>query len=194
MKYLNKILEIQNLNWKNFNPYDIAYISIVTGTEFAESLLFANEIYPENELLKKLMSEELWTTNLKLKHYKKSGHHVHFLYDFFITNALFHKISPKVSFAGKKYLKYMRTLNPTQRLDTVFSREQELPGIFSKILKSQDWKKHNLDFYAHYLSEHIYWDGAPGGHSDIVNGLIAYPEILDDFYEQRLLLYKSLIK
>lgn len=187
------IEQIVRLPWKEMNPYVIAYASLGTGEEFAESLICAQEIFPDNNLLNQVIEGELWTDNLQFEHYASSGHHVHFLFDFFLTKGLFPQVSTKVADAVVVYLEYVRSLTKEQRAMTVFSREQELPVIFSAILKSHSWDGLGLSFYAHYLSKHIEWDSGENGHGDLIKDFDLDIDVLNKFYLQRLNFYQSLL-
>jgi hypothetical protein len=189
--YQDNIDSIVNIDWYLKNPFDIAYLSLVTATEFAESLIHAKEMYPDNGLLQSVALEELWTTNLQYEHYKKEGHHAHFLYDFFITNGLFRFVSEEAELAGRSYLEDIRGYRRSHRAMTIFSRELELPKIFEKIVESHDWDMYGLGFYEHYLREHIRLDSAEGGHGDRVKDLPMLDSVLLRFYSTRYTLYKQ---
>lgn len=70
---------------------------------------------------------------------------------------------------------------------TVFSREQELPNIFERILNSHDWK--GLEFYKYYLEHHIQIDSQEGGHSDLTSHFELDEGVLEKFYKARYEFY-----
>jgi hypothetical protein len=186
------VREIENLPWNKFSPTEIIYVSYCTAVEFAESLRKALVVYPDNKNLIEMASGELDTRNLSYKDYNNRGDHWEFLEHFCRKQE--NGIIPSVSLvdACKYYHSIVNSFNNNERAMTIFSREQELPSIFNKILVAHDWEKLNLGFYKYYLERHIELDSKDGGHGDLTKDFFLDDKKLDAFYKSRLELYKSL--
>ncbi len=193
-EYKKVIEEIKKLNWKFFRPKEIIYLSLISAKEFADSLRVSLLLYPEHQNLHTLAQGEIETDNLDYEGYQCVGDHWEFLHHFCRKIQMTDSTSPKPLFlAGRNYLKYMKTLEPKHRAMTIFSREQELSGIFQKILDSHNWEQLGLGFFKYYLERHIELDSTEGGHGDLLEDLALDDNVLLEFYIQRLKLYKSLI-
>lgn len=191
-KYKEIVREIENLPWHKFSPTEIIYVSYCTAVEFAESLRRALVVYPDNENLLEMASGELDTRNLSYQDYSNRGDHWEFLEHFCKKQE--NGIIPSVNVLGacRDYRSIVNSFNNNERAMTIFSREQELPNIFNKILVAHDWQKLNLGFYKYYLERHIDLDSKDGGHADLTRDFFLDDKKLEAFYEARLDLYKSL--
>jgi len=189
------VSEIRDFPWKEVDPNKIVYLSWVTAVEFAETLRTARGLYSESEELQKMALGELKTNNLSYGDYiGKIGDHCEFLSHFICSNDTLREISTSDTLynAAVKYKKAVSRLTEQERAMTIFSREQELPGIFTEILKSHDWEKHGLGFYEYYIKRHIELDSEDGGHGDLTKDFPLNEEALLRFYEARLELYQVL--
>ncbi|MEZ4211146.1 MAG: DUF3050 domain-containing protein [Candidatus Paceibacterota bacterium] len=193
--YQEKVRQILELPWGDYSPYSIVMISLATAREFAESLRLALEVFPDDKNLKLMAAGVLGTTNLTYGNYKQLGDHWQFLSHF--TVRFPHEASEFIrrsSHVTEEYLDAVRSMTDKERAMTIFSREQELPGIFKKILDSQNWEGYHLGFYRYYLEEHIRLDSEEGGHAELTQAHELNSEVLDRFYAARLDLYaKGLI-
>lgn len=189
-RYSDYVESIKNIPWSRIEPARIVNTSLVTGLEFAQSLRIALMLYPDNQNLIAMAKEELETTNLFLQDYNGKGDHVDFLLHF-CSRAPFYNVEYNPVLQGFKYLSNVGKFSPEERAMTVFSREKELPGVFSSILKSCEDAL--PEFYVHYLRNHIDWDSKEGGHADLVSGFELDEDVLLKFYKTRYDLYASLL-
>jgi hypothetical protein len=191
MSYKLLVQQIRELPWHTYKPKSIMYLSWCTAVEFAESLRCAILAYPDNENLKEMAEGELNTDNLSYDDYNRNGDHQDFLSHFLDKNVYMSNISDEVFNARKAYWEGVKALgDDTVRAMTIFSREQELPGIFEVILKSHDWKK--FPWFRYYLERHIELDSQDGGHAELTKEFPLDESVLEKFYQLRLDLYKSL--
>ena len=212
MEYQKTVQKIHALNWKWLISQNdltrLMYLAYITATEFAESLKIACWLYPQNENLKKMAEGELETDNLNFSDYNKKGDHFKFL-EFFLSKygvlleknismasksfyPRYRAVGQNVIDAAEKYLRQIRLLDDNLRAMSIFSREQELPGIFTKILQNQIFDYPELETmlsaYKYYLERHIELDSIEGGHADLTKGF-ELTDDLDLFYQARLNLY-----
>ena len=134
-----------------------------------------------------MAAEELATGNLKHGSWQQVGDHWKFL-DHFLCGF----VEPlSVAAACRVYRQEVEALNDHTRAMSIFSREQELPGIFTKILEAPVWQQilpDHLKEFRFYLERHVELDSREEGHGDLVK----HCEITEDvraFYEARLKLY-----
>ncbi len=192
MKYKQIVKSIRDLRWENLPAEDLQKLMILaeySAREFAESLRIALQIYPENEELQEMAHGELNTNNLKFKDYEDRGDHSHFLEYFIAKYHLNQKFSSEVIGAGDEYLVEIRKLPKEVRAMSIFSREQELPGIFQRILQAKNWKIQGLPEFKYYLEQHILLDSSSGGHSDLVQDFLV-DDRMEKFYKIRFNMYK----
>ncbi len=191
--YGDELEAIKTLPWGRMSPIDLAYISTITGREFAESLRSSANEFEDDKKIQQMISEELKTDNLQYADYDKAGDHVEMLEFFFEKQNLLKDVTSEAVAAGEQYLQTIReTFSATERMTTIISREKELPEIFKSILNAHDWKKNNLGFYEQYLTDHIRWDGSEGGHAELVSHVPADENVLNRFWKIRHQLYKSI--
>jgi hypothetical protein len=186
------ISAIKNLRWASLGSVELQQVMVLSGYAalgFAESLRLACELYPESENLRKVAAGELQTTNLRFDGFTGPGDHAHFLWHFIRKHQLAEKCPRAVIEAGERYLAAVRALAPEVRAMSIFSRERELPDIFSEILKAQDWTAPGLPAYRYYLDRHVLLDSQPCGHGDLLAGF-PVDESVAEFYEIRLDLYR----
>ncbi len=195
MRHDHLVLEIKNLPWEKFKPKGIIQLSLETANEFAASLRCAEKVYPDNADLKKMIAEELKTDNLNYGGYSKKGDHWEFLFHFFEKASGYSDLSDVCrlrNYSIETYHKKVSAFDNAQRAMTIFSRETELPGIFSKIIKAHDWDSLGLGFYKYYLERHIELDSQSGGHGDLTKGFEMDEDVLFKFYTARRDLYRIL--
>ncbi len=196
MKYKQIVKAIRELKWENLPAEDLQKLMILaeySAREFAESLRIALQIYPENEELQEMAHGEINTNNLKFKDYNGRGDHSHFLEYFIAKYKINQKVSSEVISAGDHYITEIRKLPKEVRAMSIFSREQELPGIFQRILQAKGWKAQGLPEFKYYLEQHILLDSSSGGHSDLVQDFLV-DDRMEKFYKIRLEMYKSIVK
>jgi hypothetical protein len=101
------------------------------------------------------------------------------------------KMNAKYGAHAEKYLAACRALDPETRAMTVFSREEELAGIFARFLDAEDWSGEGVYAFKHYLSTHIVLDSSEGGHHDMISDFPVDDSVLP-FYEARLETFRLL--
>jgi len=147
--------------------------------------------YPDNVNLMEMARGELETTNLRFADYRQAGDHADFLAYFLANNrisgdALLHR-------HAQEYLHACRALSAPVRAMSVFSREEELSGIFREILLAPDWSAPGLEAFRFYLAQHILFDSTDGGHHDLTK-VFEVDDRLVPFYIARLNTYRSIPK
>jgi hypothetical protein len=147
--------------------------------------------HPDNANLRAMANGELQTTNLRFDGYARAGDHADFLAHFLHAHdipgdAVLHR-------HAEDYLLACRALNAPVRAMSVFSREEELSGIFREILQAPDWSTPGLDAFHFYLSQHILFDSTDGGHHDLTRDF-EVDDRLVPFYTARLATYRSIPK
>ena len=191
--FKDTVHEIQNMPWKDLSTKElqqVMYLSWVSAMEFAEGVRLAIGLYPDNPKLITMAAGEIDANNLHFGDYARRGDHSKFL-SYFLEE---HNITPtpKSHQAAKKYLALCRSLPVDVRAMSVFSREQELPNIFSEILKAPDWSEPGLAAYRYYLGQHIQLDTSSGGHGEMTQDF-PITEQVAPFYKARRDLYREAI-
>lgn len=192
--YKKLVEEIKDLKWENLEAQDLQrlmYLSCVSAREFADALTTALALYPDNKDLQKMATGELRTDNIALDDYKKKGDHADFLEHFIRKNGL--DSDTNLVEHAEAYLKACEALDPQTRAMTIFSREEELSGIFKRILTAKDWSAPGLEAFKFYLEKHIKLDSEKGGHHDLTKEL-PIDERITPFYEARLKMYEAIPK
>lgn len=214
MKYKEIVAQILSIDWRLLRSEGdlgkLMYISWITAQEFAASLRIAEKLYPKDEKLKSLIASELQTNNLQFLGYKKTGDHYEFLQYFLIESGFMRKvvgttgevlqvngwlIPLELRKAAQEYLETIEKMPDDLRAMTIFSREHELPKLFTNILTNQHFGTSHLSWhlraYEYYLKTHIQLDSEEGGHDDLTKHF-ELDDRLTIFYEARYKLYKSL--
>lgn len=194
MNFKRIVLQIRDLPWQTLDGKELQrlmFISHVYAVEFAEALRIALREYPDNADLLQMARGELDTTNLRFGDYHQAGDHAHFLEHFLARHGiggddLLHR-------HAREYLLACRGLSAPVRAMSVFSREEELSGIFREILLAPDWTAAGLDAFRFYLSQHILFDATDGGHHDLTKAF-GVDDRLVPFYTARLNTYRSIPK
>ncbi len=193
-EYRAVVEEIKELGWENLDSKDLQrliYLSHASAREFAAALRIALTLYPENKNLQEMAAGELQTDNMALGDYTKPGDHADYLNHFIRKNEL--RYDPDLELAAAEYLKACDALDAETRAMTIFSREEELPGIFQRILQARDWTAPALAEFKHYLEEHIRIDTGEGGHGDLTKDF-PIDDRVKPFYEARLNMYRVVKK
>lgn len=184
------ISSIISLKWERLNISDMSTLMVIskeTAREFAESLHIALVLHPKDVQLKAMAFGELATDNLSYANWKRTGDHWEFLDQFLLGK----KSNARTEAACVQYKQFVKNLSPQVRAMSIFSREQELPHIFTKILSAPAWHEQlpgHLKAFRYYLEQHIELDSEDGGHAELVK---AHPitEEVATFYKARLNLY-----
>ncbi len=186
------VRKIKELDWEHLNAEELVvvwYLSYVAAIEFAEALRIALRMYPDDEGLKRMAFGELKTRNLSLDDFRVAGDHHEFLAHFLKKHNVTEKMERELGEHAARYLAACRELSDEVRAMTVFSREEELSGIFARILQAKDWSAPGLYAFRHYLSRHITFDTGEGGHHDLVSSFPVDDQVLP-FYQARLETFK----
>ncbi|MEX0649804.1 MAG: hypothetical protein WD200_02300 [Candidatus Andersenbacteria bacterium] len=190
--YKEVIAEIRNLHWENLGRSELQQLmclSYVAALEFAEALRIAERLYTTSRNVQELVAGELQTSNLVFDDYTGPGDHAAFLKHFLEKG----NIQPRegVRKAGAGYLEVCHSLSDEVRAMSVFSREEELAGIFARILEAAEWFGADLAAYRYFLESHIRLDSQEGGHHDLTKEFPIDSRV-GDFYRARLDMYRSL--
>jgi hypothetical protein len=190
--YKDVVDEIRNLNWSCLNSEELQrlmFLSHTSAVEFGEALRIALKIYPDSHNLQEMAEGELEATNLSFEEYDQAGDHAEFLKYFLDKNNI--KGDVELERFASIYLEKCRSFDDKTRAMTIFSREEELSGIFQRILKAKDWAALGLPAFKYYLESHIALDSQEGGHAELTKEF-HLDESLKPFYEARLEMYKAI--
>ena len=193
--YRSVIREILDLNWESLDSEELQKLMILSAfsaLEFADTLRLTVKLNPKNNSLRKMADEELNTDNLSFKDYKKRGDHAQFLWYFINKYNLTQKF-PDIKKAGEKYIKKVKSLSSEVRVMSIVSRENELPGIFTRVLTAKKWKAEGLPEFKYYIKRHIFLDSHEGGHADMLSNF-KIDDNVANFYKIRLEMYRSIPK
>jgi hypothetical protein len=204
MKYLETVQKIQDLPWEVILEEDLLKLMVMsayTATEFAESLRIALNLHPNNKALTQMADGELMTTNLSYGEYRRQRNdHAAFLWHYINKHNLTARLSDgpyPEDYATRKGIRYhqgVRRLSRKVRAMSVFSREEQLPEIFRRVLTSPKdrWTHPALRAFRYYLETHIRLDSQPGGHQELISGFEVTDEV-NAFYEVRFELYSGIV-
>lgn len=193
-EYNNVVTKIKNLPWEALSGRaleNLMHVSLIAAREFSESLRISVKLLPDDKNLKEMSSEELDTTNLKYEDYKGPGDHAEFLAHF--INKYDVKCSLNIEAISDEYFHYCRSLDDGSRAMTIFSREEELSGIFNRILSNENFNTPALKAFKYFLERHVVLDSKMGGHHDLTKD---HPidNSVQGFYELRYDMYRPLFK
>jgi hypothetical protein len=163
---------------------DIWYLSWVAAVEFAEALRISLRLYPDHPGLQVMAFGELDTANLALNDFQRRSDHHEFLGHFLRKHDVLASAEQRLGVDAEKYLAACRALDPHTRAMTVFSREEELSGIFARFLDARDWSAPGVYAFRHYLGTHIVLDSGEGGHHELTNDF-PVDDSVRPFYEAR---------
>ncbi|MEU6595205.1 DUF3050 domain-containing protein [Streptomyces sp. NPDC046881] len=169
----------------------MCYLSWVAAVEFAEALRVAERIHGDHKGLQDMIAGELQTSNLAFDDYRRSGDHHEFLAHFLGKDGQLEKLEAELGEFAAEYLRECRALDDETRAMSVFSREEELPGIFTRFLEApaENWQTPALAAYRYYLEQHIFLDSDEGGHAELI-GDLTVDERVEPFYHARFRLYR----
>lgn len=190
--YKEVVEKICQLPWQDLPPeglQNLMHLSYHSALEFAEALKITLRLYPNDLSLKAMAEGELGTDNLQYSDYRKVADHSEFLKHFIDNEDV--QCPQNIISAAKNYRRFCAAQNDVTRAASIFSREEELSGIFECILTAKDWSAPGLGAFRYYLQRHIYLDSAPGGHRDLIKQL-AINEDLTPFYIARYDMYLSI--
>jgi hypothetical protein len=193
-EYKEVVEQIRDLNWKNLDGAELQqlmYLSHVSAREFAEALRLVLQLYPENANLKEMAEGELQATNLSFEDYNQTGDHADFLAHFLKKYDL--EGDENLEKHAKAYRQACQALDDKIRAMTIFSREEELSGIFKGILEAKDWTAEGLPAFRYYLGRHIALDSGEGGHAELTKEF-PIDDNVKSFYEARLEMYRAIPK
>lgn len=185
--YKDYVSAIRALPFENLTSGELQtvwYLSWVAAVEFAEALRLTERLYPDHAGLQAMVLGELETTNLALGEFQEPADHHAFLGHFLRKHGVMERMDAELGQDARAYLASCRSLDEQARAMTVFSREEELSGIFARILDAPDWSAPGLYAFRHYLSTHIVLDSSEGGHHDLVSDF-PVDETVRPFYEAR---------
>lgn len=183
-KVVNKIKE---LKWDQLNGEELQvvwYLHYIAAVEFSEALRISLRLYPNHEGLQEMAHGELNTKNLLLDDFTQAADHYEFLEHFLRKHNVLDEMNTRFKEEVTTYLEACRALSDEDRAMTVFSREDELSGIFSRILEAKDWSAPGLYAFKHYLSRHITLDMGDGGHHELTEDFPVNEKVLP-FYQAR---------
>lgn len=192
MHFKNIVREIRELPWELLDGQELQrlmFISEVYAREFAEALRIALRLHPDHPDLRDMARGELDTTNLRFGDYTLAGDHADFL-SFYLQRHGIHGDALLLQHASA-YVTACRQLSPEVRAMSVFSREEELSGIFRQILQAPDWTAPGLVAFRFYMEQHILFDTAEGGHHDLTKGF-PVDDRLVPFYTARINTYRAI--
>lgn len=191
-EYKEIVKQIKELNWESLNGKELQqlmYLSYVAAQEFAEALRIALKLYPNNANLTDMAHGELGADNLEFDDYSQRGDHADFLRHFLKKYRL--EGNENLKQYGEAYRKACAGLDDRVRAMTIFSREEELSGIFREVLNAKDWSGDGLSAFQYYLETHIELDSEEGGHADLTKEF-PVDDSVKPFYESRLEMYRAI--
>jgi len=162
-----KIVErICNLPWEHLSEDDVlrvAFVYYYFSVQFRENLEIATQLYPADEQLKKLWSEECQTSNLSpwdgiARENEKMNH------DEFVRRVL--ALEPArdaadLELAGRRYLDFVRRIDKRARAKSIASFEDGgLFKVFCAMLRARSWSGPGARAFRHFLEKHLEFDGA----------------------------------
>jgi hypothetical protein len=186
-KYKDWVRRIRMLPFDKLTSEELQgvwYLSWVAAVEFAEALRLSQDLYPDHIGLQTMILGELETANLALDEFQQPADHHQFLEFFLRKHGVMETEGAKLGEHAERYLAACRALDPHTRAMTIFSREEELSGIFGRILDAPDWSAEGLYAFRHYLTNHIVLDSSEGGHHDLVSDF-EVDDRVEPFYRAR---------
>lgn len=194
MQYKKTVERIASLPWNALDSKGLLTLMVLSAyaaREFAESLRIALKLSPKHSGLKEMAQGELLTDNLRHGSYDRVGDHADFLWYFIEKEKIVSRIDSNIIKDGERYLQEVRKLPQALRAMSIVSREEELSGIFERVLTAPDWSDEALQAFQYYLKRHIALDSEEGGHKDLISDILINDSV-DQFYQIRLKLYISL--
>jgi hypothetical protein len=172
--------DICGLNWRALDSTDISAVAwayYYFSIQFRENLAVAHRLYPDDQLLARLLQEECNTDNLSpWPGVAQAGEKLN--HDEFMRRVL--RLTPidaatqrRIQAAGLAYLARIRAMADLTRAMSIASYEDGgLEDVFTAFLKSLYWNTPLLEGFRHFLVKHIAFDGDPNeGHGALARHL-----------------------
>lgn len=190
MNHQKSLKIINNLDWSQADPKIIVLLSLFFAKEFSKTTRRCLDKYGEIPEFQQFIAGEIDTSNLVYEDYNGTADHYKFLEHFM------GELEDQDTRSMKKYLKKTEKLSVEECMASLVSREEELHGIFEKIVVAHDWEKLGLGFFKYFLERHIELDSDEDeGHQELTKNLINLSEhkkSLDSFWKLRLNVYLEL--
>ena len=173
LQYRLVIDEICELNWESLTSREMvsaAWGYYFFSIQFRENLEIARDLYPDDDKLKHLMTEECATDNLSpwpgVAERGERMNHDEYMRRTLDLSPVSSKQAAYFAAAGQAYLAEMRALDPISRALSIASYEDDgLEKVFTAMLKFQHWDNALLRSFQHFLVEHVRFDSNPeAGH------------------------------
>ena len=186
-QYKRVISEIGSLQWTTLDSPDLNAVATAYyyfSIQFRENLTIAVSMFPEDEKLQHLMTEECDTANLSpWPSVAVPGERMN--HDEFMCRALLLSPLPPgamdaANIAGQIYLQKSRGYPPEVRALSIGSYEDGgLETTFRAMLTAPEWDTEALHAFRHFLIEHIRFDHDPDhGHGALSRHLRADDRVL----------------
>lgn len=195
--YKMVILEIANLRWTELTEQELSAVALAYyyfSIQFRENLAEAARLYPNDEMIRKLIAGECDTDNLSpWPGIAEAGETIN--HDEFMRRAIeLFPIAPEVrdlvEKSGAAYLEQARNLPSTVKACSIASYENGgLESTFRAMLTAPHWNTPTLRAFHHFLTAHISFDSDPNeGHGALSRHLIVDDRILPLWVDFRELL------
>jgi hypothetical protein len=196
-EYKTIVAEIARLQWTSLDEQDLLAVALAYyyfSVQFRENLVEACGLYPDDEMLQKLLAGECDTDNLSpWPSVALPGERMH--HDEFMRRSLeLSPIDPEtravVEAAGASYLQRVRSQPPESKARSISSYENGgLERTFRAMLTAPHWRLPGLLAFRHFLVEHIRFDNDPDeGHAALSRHLVIDDRVLPFWIEFRDLL------
>ena len=140
--WVKKIVDLPFQDLSSRELVQMCYLSWVAAVEFAEALRVAERVHGDHAGLQDMIAGELQTSNLAFGDYRRAGDHHEFLAHFLGKDGQLAELEAELGSYAAEYLGQCRALDDETRAMSVFSREEELPGIFTRFLQApkENWQ------------------------------------------------------
>jgi hypothetical protein len=186
-QYKRVIGEIGSLQWTTLDSLDLNAVATAYyyfSIQFRENLQIAVELFPEDEKLQHLMTEECDTANLSpwpgVAAPGERMNHDEFMRRALLLSPLPPDTMEAANIAGLAYLERSRGYAPKVRALSIGSYEDGgLEATFRAMLTAPEWDTPALQAFQHFLVEHIRFDHDPDhGHGALSRHLQADDRVL----------------
>jgi hypothetical protein len=183
--FANVIRDICSLSWHRIDRcelFGIMQVYYYFSIQFRENLEIACKLFPEDQKLHSLLTEECHTDNLSPWPGISTANE-RLDHDEFIRRALILQPgyrSQELDELGRTYLAKVRYVDDLSRAKSIASYEDDgLSRVFTAILRSPDWQGSGLKAFKHFLEKHIEFDGnGEEGHGSLSRHLLADDSVL----------------
>ena len=167
--YRSDIEEIGRLNWEALDPAEltsVAWAYYHFSIQFRENLEIACDLYPEDDKLSHLKTEECDTSNLSpcpgVAEPGERMNHDEFMRRLLLLSPISDSRRAMLEAEGARYLAAVRPLDEIAKAMSIASYEDGgLECVFRAILRAPNWDGPLLQAFKHFLSEHIRFDSDP---------------------------------